>query len=149
MLNELQLLDFGPLFDSEGGILTELPPLLRPSYKLFVPEPDSDGLDIAGIRPMEIRVPLGTNVGWNVRAPGFRAPNLCGLNGSFIPFATTRTERLAKGDPRKSVKERYKDHNGYVAAVEQAAAELVQSRFLLQEDADRFISDAKASSVLK
>ncbi len=149
MLNELQLLDFGPLFDSEGGILTELPPLLGPGYKLFVPEPDSDGIDIAGIRPMEIRVPLGTNVGWNVRAPGFRAPNLCGLNGSFIPFATTRTERLAKGDPRKSLKERYKDHNGYVAAVEQAAAELVQSRFLLQEDADRFISDAKASSVLK
>jgi hypothetical protein len=84
-----------------------------------------------------------------VRAPGFRAPNLCGLNGSFIPFATTRTERLATGDPRKSLKERYKDHNGYVAAVEQAAAELVQSRFLLQEDADRFISDAKASTVLK
>jgi Alpha/beta hydrolase domain len=149
MLNELQLLDFGPLFDSEGGILTELPPLLGPSYKLFVPEPDSDGLDLAGIRPMEIRVPLGTNVGWNVRAPGFRAPNLCGLNGSFIPFATTRTERLAKGDPRKSLKERYKDHNGYVAAVEQAAAELMQSRFLLQEDANRFINDAKASSVLK
>ena len=66
-----------------------------------------------------------------------------------IPFATTRTERLATGDPRKSLKERYKDHNGYVAAVEQAAAELVQSRFLLQEDADRFISDAKASTVLK
>jgi hypothetical protein len=32
---------------------------------------------------------------------------------------------------------------------EQAAAELMQLRFLLQEDADRFISDAKASSVLK
>ena len=149
MLNELELLEFGPLFDSDGGVLTELPPLLGPSYNLFVPKPDADGLDIAGIRPMEIRVPLGTNVGWNVRAPGFRAPNLCGLNGSFVPFATTRTERLAKGDPRKSLKERYKDHDGYVAAVEQAAAELMQARFLLQEDANRFVSDAKASSVLK
>jgi hypothetical protein len=56
---------------------------------------------------------------------------------------------LAKGDPRKSLKERYKDHEGYVDAVEKAAAELVHERFLLQEDADRFISDAKASSVLK
>jgi hypothetical protein len=56
---------------------------------------------------------------------------------------------LAKGDPRKSLKERYKDHDGYVAAVEQAAAELVQLRFLLQEDANRFISDAKTSSVLQ
>jgi len=122
MLNELELLEFGPLFDSEGGILTELPPLLGPSYKIFVPKPDQDGLDIAGIRPTEIRAPLGTNIGWNVRAPGSRAPNLCGLNGSFVPFATTKTERLAKGDPRKSLKERYKDHEGYVDAVEKAAA---------------------------
>ena len=104
---------------------------------------------IAGIRPIEIRVPLGTNAGWNVRAPGFRAPNLCGLSGSFVPFATTKTERLAKGDPRKSLQERYKNHEGYVDAVEKAAAELVRERFLLQEDADRFISDAKASSVLR
>ena len=149
MLNQLELLDFGPLFNSAGGILTELPPLLGPSYDMFVPRPDPDGLDIAGIRPIEIRVPLGTNVGWNVRAPGFRAPNLCGLSGSFIPFATTKTERLAKGDPRQSLQERYKNHEGYVDAVEKAAAELLRERFLLQEDADRFISDAKASSVLK
>jgi Alpha/beta hydrolase domain len=149
MLNELELLDFGPLFGSDGGVLTELPPLLGPSYKTFVPKPDADGLDIAGIRPMEIRVPLGTNVGWNVRAPGFRSPNLCGLNGSFIAFATTKAQRLATGDPRRSLQERYKNHQGYVDAVETAAAELVHERFLLQEDADRFIGDAKASSVLK
>ncbi|MFL5268541.1 MAG: alpha/beta hydrolase domain-containing protein, partial [Stellaceae bacterium] len=116
---------------------------------IFVPKPDSDGLDIAGIRPLEIRVPLGTNVGWNIRAAGFRAPNLCGLNGSFIPFATTKTERLATGDPRKSVQERYKNHQGYVDAVKRATAKLVSDRFLLQEDADRLVSNAKASSVLK
>jgi hypothetical protein len=149
MLNELGLLNFGPLFDSDGGVLTELPPLVGPSYKIFVPRPDPDGLDIAGIRPMEIRVPLGTNAGWNVRAPGFRSPNLCGLNGSFIPFAATKTDRLAMGDPRKSLQERYKSHQGYVDAVEKGAAELVRERFLLPEDAERFISDAKASSVLK
>jgi hypothetical protein len=84
-----------------------------------------------------------------VRAPGFRAPNLCALNGSFIPFAATKTERLARGDPRKSLQERYKDHEGYVDAVEKAAAELMRERFLLEDDADHFISDAKASSVLK
>jgi hypothetical protein len=42
MLNELELLDFGPLFGSDGGVLTELPPLLGPSYKIFVPKPDAD-----------------------------------------------------------------------------------------------------------
>lgn len=129
MLNSLELLDFGPLFDAEGGVLTILPPLLGPNYEIFVPRPDADGLDIAGIRPIEIRAPLGTNVGWNVRAPGFRAPNLCGLNGSCIPFATTKTERLATGDPRRSLQERYNNHEGYVDAVERAAAQLVRERF--------------------
>jgi Alpha/beta hydrolase domain len=147
--SELELLDFGPLFGSDGGVLTELPPAPGPSYRIFIPRPDADGLDIAGIRPMEIRVPLGTNVGWNIRAAGFRAPNLCGLNGSYIPFATTKAERLATGDPRKSLQERDKNHQGYVDAVKRAAAKLVSDRFLLQEDADRFISDAKASSVLR
>jgi Alpha/beta hydrolase domain len=149
VLNELELLNFGSEFGSVGGRLTLLPPGLGPSYAVLVPKPDEDGQDIAGIRPLEIRVPLGTHTGWNVRAAGFRAPNLCGLSGSFIPFATTRAERLASGDPRKSLEERYKDHEGYVKAVEKAAKKLVQERFLDQEAADRFISAAEASNVLR
>src|SRR5207244_9569286 len=110
-LNEMQVLDYGPEFGPQGGRLTILPPLLGASYKILVPQVDKDGLDVAGIRPMEIRVPVATLTGWNIRAPGFRAPNLCGLNGSYIPFAKTKAERLASGDPRKSLEERYKDHD--------------------------------------
>jgi hypothetical protein len=149
MLTELQLLDFGPAFKSDGGRLTMLPPKSGPSYKLLVPRSNEDGLSTAGIRPMEIRVPLGTNTGWNVRAAAFRGPNLCGLNGSFIPFATTRAERLAAGDPRKSLEERYRNHEGYVRAVRQATKKLIQEGFLLEEDANRFISAAEASNILK
>ena len=149
VLNELEVLDFGAGFNSEGGLQTVLPPHLGPSYKIFVPRPDEDGLDIAGIRPVEIRAPLGTNAGWNVRAPGFRGSNLCGLSGSFIPFAATRAERLATGDPRRSLAERYHTHDGYVGAVRRAARELMAERFLLQEDAQRLINAAQASSVLK
>jgi Alpha/beta hydrolase domain len=148
-LNELELLDYGPEFGPQGGRLTVLPPLIGPSYKVLVPKPDRDGLDLAGIRQMEIRAPLGTNMGWNVRAVGQRAPNLCGLTGSFIPFATTKAERLASGDPRRSLQERYKDHDGYVDAVKKAARELVKERLLIEEDAQRFISKAEASSVLR
>src|ERR1700693_1024598 len=79
VLNELELLNFGSEFGSEGGRLTLLPPVLGPSYAVLVPKPDEDGQDIAGIRPMEIRVPLGTHTGWNVRAAGFPAADLCGL----------------------------------------------------------------------
>ena len=55
---------------------------------------------------------------------------------------------MATGDPRLSLEERYKDHDGYVKAVDAATRKLVQERFLLQEDADRYIRDAKASGML-
>jgi hypothetical protein len=149
VLNELELLYYGPEFDSEGGRLTVLPPLIGPSYQVLVPKPDEEGLDIAGIRPMELRAPLGTNLGWNVRAPGFLAPNLCSLSGSYIPFATTEAERLANGDPRPSLEERYGDHAGFVRAVRRAAQQLVNQGFLLHEDAETYIRAAEESDVLR
>lgn len=148
-LNELELLDFGPTFSSVGGSLTIEPPLAGPNYAVLVPRSDADGLDVAGIRPMEIRAPLGTNTGWNLRSAGNREGNLCGLSGSYIPFAAASAERLTAGDPRASLAERYGNHDGYVRAVEQAAGELMQERFLLEEDAARFISAARASDVLR
>ena len=149
VVTELQLLDFGPTFSSEGGRLTVLPPKLGPSYTILVPKSNKDGLNIAGVRPMEIRTPLGTNTGWNVRAAEARGPNLCGLRGSYVPFAATQAERSATGDPRPSLEERYSSHEGYVKAVRQAARELVDERFLLDEDAERFIAEAEASHILK
>jgi hypothetical protein len=149
LVNELDLLNFGPTFGSAGGVITVQPPLVGRRYPLLVPKPDADGLDIAGIRSMQIRVPLGTSTGWNVRAAGHREPTLCGLTGSFIPFARTRAERTANGDPRRSLEERYSDADGLVRAVERATRELVEQRFLLQEDADRFVAAAKASDAMR
>ena len=149
LVNELDLLNFGPAFGRTGGVITLQPPLVGHAYPMLVPKPDADGLDIAGIRSMQIRVPLGTSTGWNVRAAGHREPTLCGLTGSFIPFAKTKAERTASGDPRRSLEERYTDRNGLVRAVERATRELVEKRFLLQEDADRFVAAAKASDVMQ
>lgn len=148
-LNELEALNYGSGFDSEGGRLTLLPPLLGARYQVLVPKADKDGLDIAGVRPIELRAPLGTNVGWNVRAPGRRAPNLCGLSGAFFPFAKSKAERLASGDSRPSLEERYKDHRGYVREVAKAAKKLMQEGFMIQEDAERLVREAEASTVLK
>jgi hypothetical protein len=39
----------------------------------------------------------------------------------YIPFAKAKTERLAAGDPRPSLEERYGNQAGYVAAVRAAA----------------------------
>jgi hypothetical protein len=65
-----------------------------------------------------------------------------------VPFAKTKAERLATGDSRKSLEERYTDHEGFVRAVRQAAKELVAERFMLEEDANAFISAAQASDIL-
>jgi hypothetical protein len=146
--SELTVLNFGPMFNIQGGIQTLLPPALGPSYQLFQARPDRDGNDVGGIRQMELRVPLGTNTGWNVRA-GFRAPDLCGLSGGYSPFAQTQAERLASGDPRLSLQERYRDHQGFVAAMKFAARDLVAERFLLQEDANLYAISAFMSNVLR
>jgi len=65
-----------------------------------------------------------------------------------VPFAKTQAQRLASGDPRLSLEERYGNHDGYVAAVRAAAAGAVAKGFLLQEDADALIAQAQASAVL-
>jgi hypothetical protein len=148
-MNELEVLDFGSDFNARGGRLTRLPPARGAKYQVFVPRPDADGQNVAGIRPLEIRVPTGTHTGWNVRDSASRAPDLCGLSGSYFPLPATEAERRAQGDSRKSLQERYTDHDGYVKAVKQAADALVKERFLLEEDARRYVTDAEASRVLR
>jgi hypothetical protein len=149
VVNEAWALNFGPAFGSTGGRLTALPPAVGKKYLTLVPKPDADGQDVVGIRTVDIAVPVGTNLGWNLRAAGHRGEDLCALSGAFVPFARTKAERTAKGDPRLSLEERYKDHAGFVAAVDRAARKLVQQRFLLEEDAQDAIKVAKNSSVLK
>jgi len=149
VVDTYELLQFGPRFSSLGGILDEQPPFSGPSYTILVPRSDERGIDLAGIHTIESRAPVGTSVGWNIRTPAHRGPNLCGLTGSYFPFATTRAERLSSGDPRPSLQELYGSHDGFVAAVKKAAAQLVARRFLLQEDADSYVAAAEASSVLK
>jgi hypothetical protein len=69
--------------------------------------------------------------------------------GGFIPFATTRADRLTTGDPRLALEERYGTHDGYVRAVTTAADALVKDGFLLRSDADAMIAQAEASQVLR
>jgi hypothetical protein len=95
------------------------------------------------------QVPLGTYTGWNTVAGGFYKGQIRTNTGAFIPFVRTKAERLASGDPRPSLEERYGTHDRYVTLVRAAAERLVRGRYLLQDDADRLIAQADASSVLK
>ena len=70
------------------------------------------------------------------------------LAGGYIPFAQTKAQRTASGDPRLSIEERYGTLEGYVCVVEKAAAQALAERFLLKDDADRLVREAKTSDVL-
>ena len=54
-------------------------------YPLFVPSLDADGNLVAGVIVPEVAAPLAT-MGKAVRAAGFAEGDLCGVNGSTIPF---------------------------------------------------------------
>ena len=152
-VNELPLLDYGPQYDSRNvtGVLTLEPPEPKSQqlYRTLVPKVDDDGNEVAGIRGINIRVPVGTFTGWALRKEGFGRGDLSGLNGMFIPFKKTRTERKEAGDPRRSLQERYGTHEKYVAAVRKAADALVAEGFLLPGDALAEIEKAERSNILK
>jgi hypothetical protein len=79
--------------------------------------------------------------------PGREVRGLCSLQGSFIPFARTKVERLATGDPRPSIEERYPTPEAYVATVRRAAEQLVAQRYLLADDAIQLIAQAEREGV--
>jgi len=143
--------EFGSAFREadESGVIALQPPVIRQTLPTLVPRVDPDGNEMAGIRSVLLEAPLGTYTGWNPIANGVFAGRIQSLGGGYIPFSKTRAERLASGDPRPSLEERYGTHEAYVARVRDAAARLVADRFLLQEDADRLVAEAESSSVLR
>jgi len=143
--------DFGTTFkyDDVSGVMAQQPPAVRQVLPQVVPKVDADGNEIAGVRSVLLDVPLGTYTGWNPLARGFFKGQIQSLGGGYIPFAKTKAQRLASGDPRLSLEERYGSHDAYVARVKEAAKRQVAERFLLQEDADRLVDQAEKSAVLR
>ena len=143
-------LDFGPDFNTKG-IVTKYPPSVvdRPSYPIFVPKVDADGNEIAGVRLPPVAAPIATTTGWATRAPEFGGPDGCEGGGQHVAFPATQADRIASGDPRLSLEERYKTYEAYVAAVAAAANNLMTQGFLLPADVQAYIDEAKASNVLK
>lgn len=145
--------DWGPEFDASdaSGIPTLIPPPIKQVIKMLVPRVNADGNELGGVPLVLNDAPLGTYLGWNITAGGarpFHKDQICNYVGGMIPFARTKADRVATGDPRLSLEERYGNHAGYVAAVTKAAANAVAQGFLLQADADALIAQAAASNVL-
>jgi hypothetical protein len=145
------LFNYGPNFPGTG-IPTINPPAITPPYEdnpangpiypSFIPKTDADGNDIAGIRLPRVAVPLATYTGWALRG-GNWANDGCESSGQFIPFAKTRADRMASGDPRLSAAERYTTYGNYSFAVQSYVKRMIANRWLLLEDAAAVIQDAQ------
>lgn len=141
--------NFGKGFNAAdmSGVLGITPPRIVKTIPQLVPRIDADGNEVDGIRSPLQAAPLGSYVGWNITAAGFEKGRYCGNTGGYIPFAATKAERLAKGDPRPSLEERYPSHDAYVAKVKASADALVVQRYLLPADAARIVSEAQAAKI--
>jgi hypothetical protein len=118
-------------------------------YRPLVPQVDADGNETSGVLLPDIAVPLGTYTGWNLYKAPFPEGELCDRFGTYAPFAATRAERAANGDPRPSLEERYGDHAGYARRVGDVVRKLVAERLLLAEDGDLYIARAWSEEVAK
>ena len=134
-------LDFGP----DRAVPTVIPPAVGERYPSVVSAIDADGNETGGIRLPAIEAPLATYTGWNVRHPDIggagqtMAPGGT-VVGAAIPLAVTREERLASGDPRASIEERYASKDEYLERVRVCAESLVASRYVLAEDVDVLVA---------
>jgi hypothetical protein len=147
-ISRLPYWNYGPDFDR--GIMSLFPPEAVPGkeYPLQVPQVDADGNDLGGVRYPDMVVPVATYLGWALRKAGFAEGELLMTNGCIIPFARTKAERSAKGDPRPSIEERYPSHEAYVKAVQGAVEGLVKERLMLEQDAERYIEAARQKNPL-
>ena len=156
--------DFGPgeNYDQQSGIPTIQPPIINAVLPVYGAKVNGDGNEIVTGMPTVLgEAPLGTYVGWNLATTGWYGPNAsngpgsvgqvfagAGNSGGYWPFWDTRANRLAAGDPRPSLEERYGTHAGFVCVVTRAVNRAVYMRFMLPSDAPTVIASAAASNVL-
>jgi hypothetical protein len=136
-------LDFGPQWNK--GIGSNEPPKIGKPFVGLVPAVDENGNSRTGIRMPAIELPVGTYGGWNFRSPSIgSADQLFGEIGSFHPFARTKSERIATGDSRLSISERYAGREEYLSKVAVVAKRMIEDRFLLPEDLSDVVDQAAA-----
>jgi hypothetical protein len=131
VMNSVLDYDMGPQFryNDGSGVITNVPPPVKQVIPTLAPKVDADGNEIAGIKSLLMRVPLGTYTAWNPIASGPLKGREASLSAGYVPFAKTKAERQASGDSRLSIEERYSSlWLYYLYAVNQANI-MVQERF--------------------
>ncbi len=108
---------------------------LNRQYQILVPQVGVNGNEIAGIQMPEMRTPVATFAGWNMRGRGHAEGEACDGGGMMIPFAVS-TATKSPADTRPSLDVLYRGRADYIDRFSRAADDLVRQGFLTQIDAD-------------
>lgn len=127
--NHLQLLD-----------ATTQPPVRGAAYPAYVPAVDADGNDRGGIRLPFVQAPLATYTGWNPRAEGYGAGDLCNVFGGYAALP----QQPSADDSRTPLATRYPQQvQSYVEQVDAAIGRLVKDGFMLASDRQVVLDQAR------
>lgn len=121
--------DYGNRFTS--GIVDIQPPVLESKYPVKVAQVDEFGNEKAGIRNVELTVPIATYIPWNLRKdmPG-EENELTDFLGTFIPFQMEKKY----SDERPLIEMLYSSKVMYLEKVQKAIDDLVEAGFVLKID---------------
>jgi hypothetical protein len=142
VVHEAYRVDYGPRWGE--GIITYEPPKLGAPFPALVAQVDALGNEAAGVRNVELRAPLATYTPWSLRT-GYPAATdeLTDFLGTYIPLPRTEAERLRRRDPRPSIATLYPTKTEYLRLAKEAASELVEQGYLLEEDVPRVLQRAE------
>ena len=119
---------------------------VRSAVNQFLEDPSSAGLSVGigyfGTQPLSCACTSCNAKDYATPAVGIGA-----LPANVTMLESSLKAQQPTGDPRRSLEERYPTHDVYVEKVSAAAARLVADRFLLPQDAELLVSQAKAAAV--
>ena len=109
---------------------------LTKEYTVLVPKVDASGNETSGILMPELKVPVATYLGWNLRGTGHAVGEVCSSSGSAIPFAVNAAAKAGGTDSRPTLADLYTGRGDYATKFGAATDALVTQGYLLPLDAD-------------
>ncbi len=128
--------EYGPNFALRGIAEIE-PPRRGPAFPSLVPAVEERGNEVAGVRAVEVAVPVATYTPWSLRYGLANPREMTDFRGLTIPFAVTAAAKKRNGDPRSSLDELYPSEDAYRERVKKAIDEMVAAGLMLEEDRGR------------
>jgi len=98
VMNSMLDYDYGTSFNylDNSGVITVTPPRVKQVIPTLAVKVNQDGNEVAGLRSVLLRNPLGTYTGWNPIASGIFRGQEQNLAGGYLPFAKTKAARTCK-----------------------------------------------------